>query len=705
MTLYNLPIPKNGEKVKLFDMDGNEYEKEVKEAGALAKARDLFCFCAFTSLRYSDVVEVRKTDIHQGVMTITTQKTHDRLPIVLHKNALAILDKYKDEDFKNGKALPYITNQQMNRALKDLGEICGFNTPYTITCYRNGTRYDEVYPKYELIGTHTGRKDLHLLRPLQRRPAGRCDKVHRPLRLQINEAIHRHHRIRQARCHQPDGKSLRCQIAAEKLYLCKPNENQAMKELTLQEIETIVMRDENRIMEAKQTTGELAAGMQSGCAFLNTEGGWLFFGIHPKKLTILGQDVADQTRQDIANAFRKFSPAIDLSAQYVDVPNKPGKYVIAIYFKAPKAFEAPYTFDGRPWYKVENTTAQMPREMFDERIRLSDPEKFSWEKTMLPGATDKDISNKRLVDVINVGINKGRIPASAASLRSIDQRLDHFNLRTAEGYLTNAAVALFGKNPTRKISQCELKLARFEGTNMRVFRDQIVCEGNLFDQYDAILDFCRKHMFLSGTMDQKERIDTLTVPYKVIREAALNILIHRTWWSYGAVLSVAIFDDRVEFANPGAFPPGTSPETFYKRPQSKPINKLISEVFFKSGLMEAWGRGIPDIFDLCKENGLPKPEFELANGFVYLTIRFKQSLTPYLSGGVNDGEKGGVNALGESLKQVYDLIHGNPGIKANQIAERLGCSINTIEKQLSRLKEKSQIEYRGSAKTGGYYAK
>ena len=146
-----------------------------------------------------------------------------------------------------------------------------------------------------------------------------------------------------------------------------------MKELTIQEIETIVKRDENRIMEAKQTTGELAAGMQSGCAFLNTAGGWLFFGIHPKKLTILGQDVADQTRQDIANAFRKFSPAIDLFAQYVEVPNKPGKYVIAIYFKAPKAFEAPYTFDGRPWYKVENTTAQMPREMFDERIRLSDP--------------------------------------------------------------------------------------------------------------------------------------------------------------------------------------------------------------------------------------------------------------------------------------------------------------------------------------------
>ena len=86
----------------------------------MSKARDLFCFCAFTSLRYSDVVEVRRVDIQNGVLNIT--------------------------------------NQQMNRALKELGEICSFTTPYTITCYRNCTRYDEVYPKYELIGTHTDRK-------------------------------------------------------------------------------------------------------------------------------------------------------------------------------------------------------------------------------------------------------------------------------------------------------------------------------------------------------------------------------------------------------------------------------------------------------------------------------------------------------------------------------------------------------------------
>ncbi len=156
--LYNYKIPKNDTVVKLKTYDGKKYEKIVKESAGMARARDLFCFCAFTSLRYSDVVEVRRVDIQEGVLNVTTQKTHDRLPIVLHENALAILEKYKKEEFPNGRALPYMTNQQMNRCLKDLCELCGFNTPYTVTCYRNGVRYDEVYPKFELIGTHAGRK-------------------------------------------------------------------------------------------------------------------------------------------------------------------------------------------------------------------------------------------------------------------------------------------------------------------------------------------------------------------------------------------------------------------------------------------------------------------------------------------------------------------------------------------------------------------
>ena len=46
----------------------------------------------------------------------------------------------------------------MNKYIKDLCELCGFNTPISSACYRAGQRVDEIYPKYELIGTHAARR-------------------------------------------------------------------------------------------------------------------------------------------------------------------------------------------------------------------------------------------------------------------------------------------------------------------------------------------------------------------------------------------------------------------------------------------------------------------------------------------------------------------------------------------------------------------
>ena len=62
-----------------------------------------------------------------------------------------------------------------------------------------------------------------------------------------------------------------------------------------------------------------------------------------------------------------------------------------------------------------------------------------------------------------------------------------------DGMILNAANVLFGKEPSLLHSQCKIRLARFEGTDKRIFRDQTVCEGNLFEQYDTVMDFCLKH--------------------------------------------------------------------------------------------------------------------------------------------------------------------------------------------------------------------
>lgn len=158
LKLYNYQIPANGKEVDLIDRNGNEYKKTIHDASGLAKTRDIFCFCAFTSLRYSDMANLKRHDIRDGILYITTQKTNDRIPIELNAFAKEILDKYKKEKYDNDLALPVISNQKMNKYLKVLGELCGFNDPITRVCFRGGKRVEETYPKYEMIGTHAGRR-------------------------------------------------------------------------------------------------------------------------------------------------------------------------------------------------------------------------------------------------------------------------------------------------------------------------------------------------------------------------------------------------------------------------------------------------------------------------------------------------------------------------------------------------------------------
>ena len=125
---------------------------------SLDRVRDVFLFQCFTGLRYSDVYNLRRSDIKEDHIEVTTIKTSDSLVIELNKHSKAILEKYQDVVFEHDKALPVITNQKMNEYLKELAELAGINEPIRQTYYKGNERIDEVTPKYALLGTHTGRR-------------------------------------------------------------------------------------------------------------------------------------------------------------------------------------------------------------------------------------------------------------------------------------------------------------------------------------------------------------------------------------------------------------------------------------------------------------------------------------------------------------------------------------------------------------------
>lgn len=123
-----------------------------------AEARDVFCFCCFTSLRYSDVLKLQKCDVYEDRIEVVTEKTTDALSIDLNDYSRAILEKYKDSKFRGGKALPVPVNQVFNRKLKKICKDAGFTTPIKKVYYIGNDRKEDVCPKYKFITSHCGRR-------------------------------------------------------------------------------------------------------------------------------------------------------------------------------------------------------------------------------------------------------------------------------------------------------------------------------------------------------------------------------------------------------------------------------------------------------------------------------------------------------------------------------------------------------------------
>ncbi len=388
--------------------------------------------------------------------------------------------------------------------------------------------------------------------------------------------------------------------------------------IAIEDIRQLISKDEHRELELKRTTGELKNGMHTACAFLNTDGGWLIFGIAPGSLKILGQEVTDNTQKEIAQALTGLEPAVDVKVQYIDVPDRPGNQVIAMYFEAFVWGRQPYTFHGCPYYKIESTTKVMPRDMFEERIRANKPQYFAWERQKAERVSISDLNEELVRGVIQLGVKRGRMIESAM-IEPLEKILDKLQLLN-DGIPNNAAATLFSTK-IYEYPQFRLRMARFRGIDKNEFVDNQRIEGNLFDLLDAGMSFFFKHLSLSGKIVGFVREEYLEVPAEALREALINALCHRQYEKYNLTIGIAIYDDRIEIENPGVLPPQLTTDTIKQPHISYPYNPIIADVLFKTTFLENWGSGAVRIIDSCKKQNLPEPFWSTQNGFVIVTFK------------------------------------------------------------------------------------
>lgn len=124
----------------------------------LERARDLFCFMAFTSLRYSDLARLKHANITSKGIDLYTKKTSDHITIPIIDDAKKLLDKYADYKPKNGNLFPVPSSQKLNDYIKDAAKLAGLDREVIDTYYIGTERHDDVQKIHEILSCHDGRR-------------------------------------------------------------------------------------------------------------------------------------------------------------------------------------------------------------------------------------------------------------------------------------------------------------------------------------------------------------------------------------------------------------------------------------------------------------------------------------------------------------------------------------------------------------------
>lgn len=454
-----------------------------------------------------------------------------------------------------------------------------------------------------------------------------------------------------------------------------PSDNLSIRYLT-----ELITSGESTRLEFKQTTGQLSRGMETLCAFLNADGGLLLFGVTDEG-KITGQLLSDKTRRDIAGALLQLDPPVPVTVSYIALPDT-DKCVIAMEAEAHHRLR-PFTYSGKAWQRTESVTSLMSRTRYEELL-LERGGVYRWELLPNPDLRIEDLDENALFKAVRGGINAGRLPETTLR-EEVPVILEKLNLMR-NGVLNNAAMVLFGRD-FYYYPQCLLRMARFKGTSREEFLDNQRLVGNVFELLDAAMAFCFKHLSLSGKIRALYREEELSVPVKALRECCINALCHRDYHRPGGSVGIAIYDDRLEIENSGAFPSDMTPARLLTEHCSEPPNITIASVMYKADLLESWGRGIHLMVSECRRVGLKDPEFHSDGSRVWVVFYPGSYLSHHKT--ATEGENTESKNKKTNLQTTDEILRQAPAaqkLSANR-NQRVNRLLSILESQPLSLKE------------------
>lgn len=462
--------------------------------------------------------------------------------------------------------------------------------------------------------------------------------------------------------------------------------------MTLDQLSAWAAKGESETQEFKLTTGQRSEAAKTVCAMLNHKGGRVIFGVDPKG-RVVGQNVTDKTVEDVSQELRQIDPPALPSIERIPA----GKDTEAIVVTAEKGARRPYTYRGKAYRRVGASNQELDRDEYN-RLLLEQLHGVSrWENQAAEGWTVKDLDETEIVRTLEEAIRRGR--AEDPGTRDPQHILRGLKL-AKDGALFRAAVMLFGREQRLALDypQCQLRLARFRGTEKTEFLDNRKFNGNVFELLLRAERFIRDHIPVAGRVVPNlfEREDDPLYPPLALREALANAFCHRDYSIGGGSVGVAIFDDRLEISSSGELHFGLKAADLYQPHESLPWNPLIADVLFRRGIIETWGRGTLKMAELAERAGLPRPEIETIPGAVVVRFRPSRYLPPQKVG----------HDLTARQRMVLSLL-AEESMRLSAIYSRMsdGVSLRNLRVDLDLLRKLGLVDSRGHGQGARWHLK
>ena len=445
----------------------------------------------------------------------------------------------------------------------------------------------------------------------------------------------------------------------------------------------ILHSGETQDVEFKESLHSFQDFSKLMCGFANTFGGVIIVGVNRKGEAVGLKKDLDILQQKISSAAQAVSPPLTPTVEIDEIEGK--KIVVTVIQKAIDGVF--HTYQGIIYARVGSTLKKMEGNQILEFLRGKNILCFDENPN---NAKVEDLDLEKIWEYLSL-----RKQTDYLQNHSVEDFLRNMELAKANGeiMLKNAASMFFAKDPIRFHPQMELKLVRFDGIEpVKIISHELV-QSNPIEAIEKAVSFIKSNISreieITGEAKRKEYFQ---YPLDVIREAIINAVAHRDYFSKDSIQAY-LFTDRLEITNPGSIPADLPKELFGTLSvQRNPITYRILRDF---GYIEGLGSGIPRMINAMREAGLEDPEFNIYPRFFRIIIKNKKIR-----------EKTGKKQENLNKRQINALkyLEKNKILKTKIYMDINKVSYFTSINEIKKMIKKGYLEKKGTYR-GTYYTK